>query len=68
MIDLDTLFELPQISSFNVLREKIAKHVEFYLPPGYARDVKALEFIRLYEMDDDQPVSIIHDPLVTTLK
>jgi hypothetical protein len=56
------------ISPFNVLREQIAKYIEFRMPSGYARDVKPLEFIRLYDMEEDQPVSIIHEPLLTTLK
>ncbi len=68
MVELDELFELPVISSFNVLRERIAKHIGFIVPSNYARDVKPLEFIRLYYVEDDQPVSIIHEPLLTTLK
>jgi hypothetical protein len=68
MVDLEERFELPIISPFDVLRERIANHIEFKVPPGYARNVKPLEFIRLYDMDDSQPVSIIHEPLLTTLK
>ncbi len=66
--ELEELFELPLISPFNVLREQIVKYIEFRMPTGYARDVKPLEFIRLYDMEEDQPVSIIHEPLLTTLK
>jgi len=68
MVDLEGLFELPIISPFNVLREQIANHIEFKVPPGHAKDVKPLEFIRLYNIEDDQPVSIIHEPILTTLK
>lgn len=68
MIELGTLFELPVISPFNTLREQIVQHIEFRMPSSYTRDVKSLEFIRLYDMEDDQPASIIHEPLLTTLK
>jgi hypothetical protein len=68
MVELNGFFEVPIISPFNVLREKIANHIEFKVPPGHARDIKPLEFIRLYYTDDEQPVSIIHEPLLTTLK
>jgi hypothetical protein len=68
MVELTELFELPLISPFNVLRERIAKHIEFKVPSTYARDIKPSEFIRLYYLDDDQPVSIIHEPILTTLK
>jgi hypothetical protein len=68
MVELTELFELPLISPFNVLRERIAKHIEFKVPANYPRDIKPSEFIRLYYLDDDQPVSIIHEPILTTLK
>ncbi|CAF2361534.1 unnamed protein product [Rotaria sp. Silwood2] len=68
MVELEEPFELPVISPFNVLRERIAKYIELKVPPGYARDVKPLEFIRLYRMEDDQPVSIVHEPILITLK
>ncbi|CAF1468966.1 unnamed protein product [Adineta ricciae] len=68
MVPFDNVFELPVISPFNVLRERIAQTIEFKVPPNYARDTKPSEFIRLYEMEDDQPVSIIHEPVLTTLK
>jgi len=68
MVELEEPFELPIISPFNVLRERIAKLIEFTVPPNYARDVKPLEFIRLYDMEDNQPTYIIHEPVLTTLK
>jgi len=68
MVELNELFELPIISPFNVLRERIATHIEFKIPPNYPRDIKPLDFIRLYDIEDDQPVSIIHEPVLTTLK
>ena len=68
MIELEGLFELPVISPFNVLRERIVNHIEFRIPSGFEREVKALEFIRLYDVEDDEPVSIVHEPLLTTLK
>jgi hypothetical protein len=68
MIELEGLFELPIISPFNVLREDIANHIEFKVPPNHPRDVKPLDFIRLYYMEDDEPASIIHEPILTTLK
>ena len=68
MDELNELFELPVISSFNVLRERIAKHIGFIIPSNYARDTRPLEFIRLYHVEDNQPISIIHEPLLTTLK
>ena len=68
MVELEERFELPTISPFNVLRERIANHIEFKIPPGFPRDVKALEFIRLYDIENDQPFSIIHEPLLTTFK
>ena len=68
MVPFDNVFELPVISPFNVLRERIAQIIEFKVPPNHARDAKPSEFIRLYEMEDDQPVSIIHEPVLTTLK
>lgn len=68
MVDLNILFELPLISPFNLLREKIANHIEFHVPSNFVREAKALEFIRLYGMQDDQPSSLIHEPLSTTLK
>lgn len=68
MIELEGFFELPIISPFNVLREQIANFIEFKVPPNLGRDIKPLDFIRLYELDDDQPASIIHEPILTTLK
>ena len=68
MVPFDNVFELPVISPFNVLRERIAQTIEFKVPSNYARDTKPCEFIRLYEMENDQPVSIIHEPVLTTLK
>ncbi|UJR25754.1 hypothetical protein I4U23_007103 [Adineta vaga] len=64
----DEIIELPLISPFNVLRERIAQIIEFKVPPNHARDIKPSEFVRLYEMEDDQPISIIHEPILTTLK
>ena len=68
IIELEDRFELPLISAFNVLRERIANFIEFRVPAGYQRDVKPAEFIRLYAIEDNQPVSIVHEPLLTTLK
>ncbi|CAF1176605.1 unnamed protein product [Rotaria sordida] len=68
MAELKELFELPTISPFNVLRERIAKHIDFKVPSGYARDVKPLDFIRLYRIEDDESLSIIHEPTLITLK
>ncbi|CAF3335448.1 unnamed protein product [Rotaria sp. Silwood1] len=68
MVEFDEQFELPVISPFNVLREHIAKHIDFKVPAGYARDVKPLEFIRLYRIEDDQSLSVIHEPVLITLK
>lgn len=68
MIELEEIFELPVISPFNVLREHIANHIEFKVPAGFARDVKSLEFIRLYRVEEDQSISVIHEPSLITLK
>ena len=68
MVDLEELFELPVISSFNILRDKIAEYIDFTNPPDYAHDIKPLEFIRLYHIEDDRPICIIHEPNITTLK
>ena len=68
MVDLDKLFDLALISPINVLRELIVAHIEFKVPPNFARDVKATEFIRLYNVEDNQPVSVVHEPILTTLK
>ncbi|CAF0972981.1 unnamed protein product [Adineta steineri] len=67
-IEFGEYFELPIISPFNVLRERIAQYIEFRVPSNYARDVKPSEFIRLFDMENNQPVSIIHEPILTTLK
>ncbi|CAF4429572.1 unnamed protein product, partial [Rotaria magnacalcarata] len=68
MIELEEIFELPVISPFNVLRESIAKHIECKVPVGYSRDVKPLDFIRLYAIENGQTASIVHEPILTTLK
>jgi len=68
MVELEELFELPIISPFNVLRERIANHIEFKVPSNHPRGVKSCEFIRLYNIEDEQPISIIHEPVLTTLK
>ena len=68
LAELEEKFELPLISPFNVLRERIANFIEFRVPAGYQRDVKPAEFIRLYAVEDNQPVSIVHEPVLTTLK
>ncbi|CAF1489982.1 unnamed protein product [Rotaria sordida] len=68
MIELEQRFELPIISSFNVLREYIAKFIDFEVPSSYINNAKPLEFIRLYDIENDQPTSIVHEPIPTTLK
>ncbi|CAF1103468.1 unnamed protein product [Rotaria sp. Silwood1] len=68
MIELEKRFELPIISSFNVLREYIAKFIDFEVPSNYINDAQPLEFIRLYDIENDQPTSIVHEPISTTLK
>ncbi|CAF4863359.1 unnamed protein product, partial [Rotaria sp. Silwood1] len=68
MIELEKRFELPIISSFNVLREYIAKFIDFEVPSNYINNAQPLEFIRLYDIENDQPTSIVHEPISTTLK
>ncbi|CAF2464262.1 unnamed protein product [Rotaria sp. Silwood2] len=68
MIELEKQFELPIISSFNVLREYIAKFIDFDVPSNYTNNAQPLEFIRLYDIENDQPTSIVHEPILTTLK
>ena len=68
MIELDERIELSIISPFNVLRERIAKLADVEVPSGFPRDTKPLEFIRLYDIEDNQPISIVHEPGLTTLK
>ncbi|CAF4003627.1 unnamed protein product [Adineta steineri] len=68
MIELTQRFELPITSSFNALRERIAKLIDFKVPSNYTSDTQPLEFIRLYDIDDNQPTTIVHEPVLTTLK
>jgi len=68
MTELNERFELPIISSFNILRERIAKFIDFKIPLNYENNIQLFEFIRLYDIEDDQPTSIIHEPVLTTLK
>jgi len=68
MTELGERFELPIMSPFNVLRERIAKFIDFKAPLNYENDIQSLEFIRLYDIENDQPTSIIHEPILTTLK
>jgi hypothetical protein len=68
MSELTERFELPILSPFNVLRERIAKFLDLKVPLNYENDVQSLEFIRLYDIEDDQPTSIVHEPVLTTLK
>lgn len=66
-VELD-LFELPLISHFNVLREQILTYIEYQIPPGFPKGTQPFEFIRLYYVEDDQPIAIVHEPGLTTLK
>jgi hypothetical protein len=68
LTELPERFELPIVSSFNVLRERIAKFLDVKIPLNYENDVQSLEFIRLYEIADEQPTVIVHEPVLTTLK
>lgn len=68
MTELPERFELPIISSFNVLRERIAKFIDLKVPLNSENDVQPLDFIRLYDIEDEQPTSIVHEPVLTTLK
>jgi hypothetical protein len=68
MTELPELFELPITSSFNVLRERIAKFIDLKIPLNFINDAQPMEFIRLYDIEDDQPTLIIHEPILTTLK
>lgn len=65
---LEKRFELPISSSFNVLRESIAKFIDFTVPPDYFDTAQPFEFIRLYDIENDQPTTLVHEPFLTTLK
>ena len=66
--ELSERFELPITSSFNVLRERIAKFLDFKIPVNSETNIQPLEFIRLYDMEDEQPTTIVHEPALSTLK
>jgi hypothetical protein len=68
LTELPERFELPIVSSFNVFRERIAKFIDFKVPLNHENDIQPFEFIRLYDIEDDQPSSIVHEPALTTLK
>ncbi|UJR23171.1 hypothetical protein I4U23_026191 [Adineta vaga] len=68
LIEINERFELPITSPFNVLRERIAKSIDFKVPINYETTAQPYEFIRLYDIADDQPTTIIHEPILTTLK
>ncbi|CAF2073247.1 unnamed protein product [Rotaria magnacalcarata] len=68
MIELKKRFELPITSSYNVFRESIARFIDFKVPSNYIDKAQPLEFIRLYDIENDQPTSIVHEPVLTTLK
>ncbi len=68
LTELAERFELPIISPFNILRERIAEFIDLKVPLDYANDAQPLEFIRLYDIEDDQPTSLVHEPILTTLK
>lgn len=69
MVDLDERFDLALICPFNVLRERIATYIDFKVPSNYVKDhAKPADFIRLYDVENDQPTTIIHEPVLTTLK
>jgi hypothetical protein len=65
MTELPERFELLITSPFNLLRERIAKFIDFKSP---LNDAQPMEFIRLYDIEDDQPTTIVHEPILTTLK
>mgnify|MGYP001048325713 FL=1 len=62
------LFELPLISPFNVLRDHIVNCIGFRMPANFSKGTQAFEFIRLYNVEDDQPISVVHEPAMLTLK
>lgn len=66
--ELPERFELPIVSSFNVLRERIAKYIDLQVPTNSENNIQPFEYIRLYDIGDDQPTSIVHEPLLSTLK
>lgn len=68
MSELEQRFEISITSSFNTLRELIAKFIDFQVPSAYVNDAQPLEFIRLYDIENNQPTSIVHEPVLTTLK
>jgi hypothetical protein len=68
LVDIGEQFELALICPFQVLRERIAQFINHKVPASAPRDTKAAEYIRLYTMDKDEPVSIVHEPILTTLK
>ena len=63
-MELPERFELPIVSSFNVLRERIGKFLDLKME----NDIQPFECIRLYEIADEQPTVIVHEPVLTTLK
>lgn len=68
LAELSERFELPITSTFNVLRERIARLIQLKIPGNYESQFQPLEFIRLYDIEDDQPTTLIHDPALITLK
>jgi hypothetical protein len=68
LTELPERFELPIVSSFNILRERIAKFLDLKIPVNYENDIQSFEFIRLYEIADEQPTVIVHEPSLITLK
>ena len=68
MSELNERFELPITSPFNVLRERIAKLIDFKVPLEYESTAQPYEFIRLYDIEDEQPTTVVHEPVLTTLK
>lgn len=68
LAELSERFVIPIASSFNVLRERIATLIELRVPVNYEENIQPLEFIRLYDVEDDQPTTIVHDPALSTLK
>lgn len=68
MVDLGERFELPITAQFNVLREKIINFIDFKVPSNFGANARPEEFIRLYYIEEKQPVSIVHDSDNITLK
>ena len=68
MMELAERFQLSIMSPFNVLRDCITKFIDFKVPSNYVNDAQPLEFIRLYEIESNQPTTVVHEPVLTTLK